>query len=92
VADTKALGELFARGACWADDTTPEPKGRFAFLRDGEAPRLLEAALGAPSTLPASLASLPRVAVSAAPPSLLLTKLTRETALFDAPAAATARA
>ncbi len=49
VADANALGELFARGACWVDDATPEPKGRFALLRDGEAPRLLEAALGAPS-------------------------------------------
>lgn len=92
VADTNALGELFARGACWVDDTTPEPKGRFALLRDGEAARLLEAALGAPSALPARLASLPREALSAAPPSLLLTKLTRETALFNAPAAATTRA
>ncbi len=92
VADAGALDELFARGACWVDDAAPEPKGRFALLRDGEAPRILEAALGAPSALRASLASLPRVAVSAAPPSLLLTKLTRETALFNAPAAATARA
>ncbi|MBK9089242.1 MAG: hypothetical protein IPL90_09435 [Holophagales bacterium] len=89
VADANALGELFARGACWVDDAAPEAKGRFAFLRSGEAPRLLEAALGTPSALPTSLASLPRVAVCAAPPSLLLTKLTRETALFNAPAAAT---
>jgi hypothetical protein len=88
VASPDALGELFARGACWVDDATPEPKGRFAFLMDGEAARLLEAALGAPSSLPALRASLPREAVSAAPPSLLLTKLTRETALFTPPAAA----
>ena len=88
VADTNALGELFARGACWVDDATPAPKGRFALLRDGEAARLLEAALGAPSSVPALPASLPREALSAAPPSLLLTKLTRETALFTPPAAA----
>ncbi|MBK6405178.1 MAG: hypothetical protein IPF66_09105 [Holophagales bacterium] len=92
VADTNALGELFARGACWVDDATPEPKGRFALLRDGEAPRLLEAALGAPSSAPALPTSLPREALSAAPPSLLLTKLTRETALFTPPAAANATA
>ncbi len=89
VASAEALGELFARGACWVDDAAPEPKGRFALLRDGEAPRLLEAALGAPSALPALTSTLPRESVSAAPPSLLLTKLTRETALFTPPAAAT---
>ncbi|HYN43006.1 MAG TPA: hypothetical protein VE129_14615 [Thermoanaerobaculia bacterium] len=92
IASPDALGELFARGACWVDDGTPEPKGRFALLRAGEAARLLEAALGAPSSLPALCASLPRVAVSAAPPSILLTKLTRETALFTPPAAATTTA
>jgi hypothetical protein len=92
VASPEALAELFARGACWVDDATPEPKGRFALLRDGEAPRLLEAALGAPSTLPARPATLPRESVSAAPPSLLLSKLTRETALFTPRAAATTAA
>ncbi len=92
VASAEALSELFARGACWVDATTSEPKGRFALLRDGEAPRLLEAALGAPSALPARLTTLPRESVSAAPPSLLLTKLTRETTLFTPPAAATATA
>ena len=39
-ADANGLGELFARGACWVDDATPEPKGRFALLRDGEAARI----------------------------------------------------
>ncbi len=92
VADAGALDELFARGACWVGDEAPALKGRFALLRDGEAPRLLEAALGAPSELPARSTSLPREAVSAAPPSLLLTKLTRETALFTPPAAATTTA
>jgi hypothetical protein len=92
VPSAEALGELFARGGCWVDDPAPEPKGRFTFLREGAAPRLLEAALGAPSAPPALRASLPRVAESAAPPSPLLTKLTRETALFTPPAAATARA
>jgi hypothetical protein len=88
VASPAALGELFARGACWVDDAAPEPKGRFALLRSGEAPRLLEAALGAPSALSARTATLPRESVSAAPTSLLLTKLIRETALFTQPAAA----
>ena len=60
----------------------PSRRGASPSFGDGEAPRLLEAALGAPSALPARPASLPREAVSAAPPSLLLTKLTRETALF----------
>jgi hypothetical protein len=92
VADASALGELFARGACWVDDPAPEPKGRFALLRDGEAPRLLEAALGAPSELPARTTTLPRETASTAPPSLLLTKLTRETALFTPRAAATTTA
>ena len=92
-ASADALGELFARGGCWVDDATPEPKGRFALLCEGEAPRLLEAALGAPSAPPVLRASLPREAESAAPPSPLLTKLTRETALFTPPgAAATSRA
>ncbi|MBK8597280.1 MAG: molybdopterin-dependent oxidoreductase [Holophagales bacterium] len=92
IASVDALAELFARGACWIDDAAPEPKGRFALLREGEAPRLLEAALGAPSALPARLTTLPRESVSAAPPSLLLTKLTRETTLFTPPAAANASA
>ena len=89
VASAEALGELFSRGACWVDDAAPEPKGRFALLRDGEAPSLLEAALGAPTTLQPRPSTLPREAASAAPPSLLLTKLTRETALFTPRAAAT---
>ena len=87
-----ALGELLARGGCWVDDPAPEQKGRFALLGEGEAPRLLEAALGSPSAPPALRASLPRQGTSAAPPSPLLTKLTRETALFTPPAAATAKA
>ncbi len=87
-----ALGELLARGGCWVDDPASEPKGRFALLGEGEAPRLLEAALGSPSAPPALVASLPRQVASAAPPSPLLSKLTRETALFTPPAAATAKA
>ena len=88
VASPNALGELFARGGCWVDDAAPAPKGRFALLRDGEAPRLLEAALGAPSALPARPALAPPRDRVGGPPSLLLTKLTRETALFAPPAAA----
>lgn len=90
IASADVLGELFARGGCWVDGPAAEPKGRFAFLREGEAPRLLEKALGAPSAAPGLRASLPREALSAAPPSPLLTKLTRETALFPAPSAAKA--
>ncbi len=89
IASADVLGELFARGGCWVDGPAAEPKGRFAFLREGEAPRLLEKALGAPSAAPGLRASLPREALSAAPPSPLLTKLTRETALFTAPGAST---
>jgi hypothetical protein len=90
--DAASLAELLGKGGCWVDDATPEPKGRFALLREGEAPRLLEAALGEPKPAPSLPATLPHETVSAAPPSPLLTKLTRETALFPAPAAVTARA
>ena len=92
VADAAALAELLGRGGCWVDDPTPEPKGRYALLREGEGPRLLEAALGGPKAAPAVPAALPFEPVSAAPPSPLLTKLTRETSLFPAPPAVTARA
>lgn len=91
-ADAVALAELLARGGCWVDDPAPTPAGRYALLRAGEAPRLLEAALGEPKAPPALRATLPHEPVSAAPPSPLLTKLTRETALFTAPSIATARA
>ena len=87
VADAAALDALLSNGGCWVDDPAPEPKGRFRLLLEGEAPRLLEAALGAPSAAPVLRAALPNEAVSAAPPSPLLTKLTRETALFPAPSA-----
>ena len=92
VADAAALAELLGRGGCWVDDPTPDSKGRYALLREGEAPRLLEAALGGPKAVPAPPATLPHATVSAAPPSPLLTKLTRETSLFPAPPAVTARA
>ena len=42
------------------------------------------------SSQPVRVAALPRTALSAAPSSPLLTKLTRETALFPAPSAAKA--
>jgi hypothetical protein len=87
VADAAALETLFAGGGCWVDDPSTEPKGRFALLREGEAPRLLEAALGSPPAAPARRSALPRETVATAPPSPLLTKLTRETALFDEPSA-----
>lgn len=90
LADAAALETAFAAGACWVDDPAPAPAGRFALLSDGEAPRLLESALGAPGPEPARVAALPRTALSAAPSSPLLTKLTRETALFPAPSAAKA--
>lgn len=90
LADAAALEAAFANGACWVDDPAPSPAGRFALLRDGEAPRLLEAALGAPGPEPVRIAGLPRTALAAAPTSPLLTKLTRETALFPAPSAAKA--
>ncbi|MHB1047184.1 MAG: hypothetical protein ACYC4P_14365 [Thermoanaerobaculia bacterium] len=90
LADAAALETAFASGACWVDDPAPSPSGRFALLRDGEAPRLLEAALGAPGPEPVRTAGLPRTALAAAPTSPLLTKLTRETALFPAPSAAKA--
>ncbi len=90
LADAAALEAAFANGACWVDDPAPSPAGRFALLRDGEAPRLLEAALGAPGPEPVRTAGLPRTALAAAPSSPLLTKLTRETALFPAPSAAKA--
>lgn len=90
LADAAALEAAFANGACWIDDPAPSPAGRFALLRDGEAPRLLEAALGAPGPEPVRTAGLPRTALAAAPSSPLLTKLTRETALFPAPSAAKA--
>lgn len=90
LADASALDTLLAGGGCWVDDPADEPKGRWTLLREGEAARLLEAALGAPSTGPARRAKLPREAVAAAPPSPLLTKLTRETALFTEPSAARA--
>ncbi len=90
LADAAALEAAFANGACWVDDPAPSPAGRFALLRDGEAPRLLEAALGAPGPGPVRTAGLPRTALAAAPSSPLLTKLTRETALFPAPSAAKA--
>lgn len=92
IASPEAFDGLLARGGCWVDDPASPPKGRFAVLCDGEAPRLLEAALGSPSEPPALRASLPRQVASAAPPSPLLTKLTRETALFNPPAAAAAKA
>ena len=88
-----ALGVgVVGRGGCWVDDPTPDSKGRYALLREGEAPRLLEAALGGPKAVPAPPATLPHATVSAAPPSPPLTKLTRETSLFPAPPAVTARA
>ncbi len=90
LADAAALEAAFAAGACWVDDPAPAPAGRFALLSDGEAPRLLEAALGAPGPDPVRVAALPRTALAAAPSSPLLTKLTRETALFPAPSAAKA--
>lgn len=90
LADAAALEAAFASGGCWVDDPAPSPAGRFALLRDGEAPRLLEAALEAPGPEPVRTAGLPRTALSAAPSSPLLTKLTRETALFPAPSAARA--
>ncbi|MHB8800732.1 MAG: hypothetical protein ACYDBY_19985 [Thermoanaerobaculia bacterium] len=90
VGDATALETAFASGACWIDDPAPSPSGRFALLRDGEAPRLLEAALEAPGPEPVRPAGLPRTALAAAPSSPLLTKLTRETALFSAPSAAKA--
>lgn len=92
VADAAALAELLGRGGCWVDDPTPEPKGRYALLGEGEAPRLLEASLGGPKAAPALPATLPNEPVSAAPPSPLLTKLTRETSLFPALPAVPARA
>jgi hypothetical protein len=92
VADAAAIAELLGRGGCWVDDPTPPPAARFALLREGEAPRLLEAALGDPKAAPSLPATLPFEPVSAAPPSPLLTKLTRETSLFPAPPAVTARA
>ena len=92
VGDAAALAELLGRGGCWVDDPTPAPSARFALLREGEAPRLLEAALGGPKAAPAMPATLPFEPFSAAPPSPLLTKLTRETSLFPAPPAVTARA
>ncbi len=88
LADTAALEAAFASGACWVDEPMPSPAGRFALLGDGEAPRLLEAALGVPVAEPVRAAALPRAALAAAPSSPLLTKLTRETALFPAPSAA----
>lgn len=90
--DASALAELLGRGGCWVDDPAPSPSGRYALLRAGEAPRLLEAALGAPKAAPALRAALPHEPVSAPPPSPLLTKLTRETALFQAPSPVAARA
>lgn len=90
LADAAALETAFAAGACWVDDPAPAPAGRFALLPDGEAPRLLESALGAPGPEPVRVAALPRTALSASPSSPLLTKLTRETALFPAPTAARA--
>ncbi len=90
LADATALETAFAAGACWVDDPAPAPSGRFALLREGEAPRLLESALGAPGPETVRVAALPRTALSAPPSSPLLTKLTRETALFPAPSAARA--
>lgn len=88
----EALSELLARGGCWVDDPAPASAARFALLGEGEAPRLLEAALAAPSPAPELRSALPNEAASPAPPSPLLTKLTRETSLFPAPTAVAARA